>query len=120
MGFFHFPAGLRALPKGLFVAVMALISVLCLMRNAVIQGGIIDLGYPDYLITLLGLGYGAGVVGVVQGISRFVREWSYAGFCFAFGGAVASHIFSGSPVGYVLPSGGLLLFALFVYRLDQT
>ena len=120
MQFLFFPSGLKALPKVLFVAVMVLISVLCLMRNSVIQGGIMDLGYPAYLITLLGLGYGAGMIGIVQGVSSFIREWAYAGLSIAFGGAVASHVFSGSPVTYVVPSAGLLMLCLVVYRLDST
>ncbi|CAN5871619.1 DoxX family protein [soil metagenome] len=49
------------------------------------------LGYPLYLLTILGIWKILGVVAVL--IPRFplVKEWAYTGFFFAMSGAVFSH-----------------------------
>lgn len=56
---------------------------------------IIRLGYPVYLLTLLGIWKILGVVAVL--IPRFplIKEWAYAGFFFVMSGALYSHIVSG-------------------------
>lgn len=56
------------------------------------------LGYPDYLLTILGGWKILGVIAVL--IPRFplVKEWAYAGFFFAMSGAVFSHAARGGSV----------------------
>lgn len=53
------------------------------------------LGYPPYLLTILGVWKILGAIAIV--IPRFPRlkEWAYAGFFFDLSGAAASHAFSG-------------------------
>ena len=53
------------------------------------------LGYPAYLLTILGVWKILGVVAVL--IPRFpvLKEWAYAGFFFAMSGAVFSHLANG-------------------------
>lgn len=72
---------------------------------------ITQLGYPVYLLTILGVWKILGVVTVL--IPKFPRlkEWAYAGFFFAMSGAAISHIVSGEPVK-IFPS--LLLLILTV------
>jgi uncharacterized membrane protein YphA (DoxX/SURF4 family) len=74
--------------------------------------GIKYLGYPVYLLTILGVWKILGVVAVL--IPKFPRlkEWAYAGFFFVMSGAIFSHIASGSPVKEIFPS--LLLLILTV------
>jgi uncharacterized membrane protein YphA (DoxX/SURF4 family) len=69
-----------------------------------------QLGYPIYLLTILGVWKILGVAAVL--IPRFplVKEWAYAGFFFAMSGATISHISVGHPVNEMLPS--LLLLVL--------
>jgi uncharacterized membrane protein len=55
-----------------------------------------SLGYPVYLLTLLGTWKMLGVVAVLIPKFPVVKEWAYAGFFFAMSGAVFSHIASGS------------------------
>src|SRR6266436_2455273 len=79
------------------------------------QGGpdmITHLGYPIYLLTILGVWKILGVVAVL--IPKFPRlkEWAYAGFFFIMSGAIFSHIAVGDPVVELLP--GLLLLVLTV------
>jgi len=55
-----------------------------------------QLGYPAYLLTLLGICKLLGVVTVlVPGFPK-LKEWAYAGFLFNMVGAVYSHLANGS------------------------
>jgi uncharacterized membrane protein YphA (DoxX/SURF4 family) len=74
--------------------------------------GITHLGYPVYLLTILGVWKILGVIAVL--IPRFplLKEWAYAGFFFAMSGAVFSHIAIGDPIKEIFPS--LLLLILTV------
>ena len=54
--------------------------------------GIVSLGYPVYLLTILGLWKVlAGAALLAPGLPR-VKEWAYAGLFFVFTGAAASHL----------------------------
>ena len=55
------------------------------------------LGYPDYLLTLLGTWKMLGVIAVLVTKFPLVKEWAYAGFFFAMSGAIFSHIANGDP-----------------------
>ena len=56
------------------------------------------LGYPVYLLTILGVWKLLGVVAVLIPKFPLVKEWVYAGFFFAMTGAIVSHIASGSSM----------------------
>jgi uncharacterized membrane protein YphA (DoxX/SURF4 family) len=61
-----------------------------------------ELGYPPYLLKILGVWKILGAVAaVVPGLPR-VKEWMYAGFFFELSGAAASHALAGHPVGKIL------------------
>jgi DoxX-like family len=51
-----------------------------------------QLGYPIYLLTILGVWKIAGVVAVLIPKFPLLKEWAYAGFFFAMSGAVFSHL----------------------------
>ena len=55
------------------------------------------LGYPFYILTLLGIWKMLGVITVLIPKFPLLKEWAYAGFFFAMSGAVFSHFASGSP-----------------------
>ena len=79
------------------------------------QGGadsIIHLGYPIYLLTILGVWKILGVVAVLIPKLPLLKEWAYAGFFFCMSGAAISHIAAGHSLGMILPP--LLLLALTV------
>ena len=113
------PRGLKMLPKILFTALMLFISIVCLMQNQIIIEGMTRLGYPVYMITLLGIGYGLGAMGIWQGVYPVMREWAYAGYTFAFLGSLASHFMYGNPPVYYINSTILLVLCLAAYRLDS-
>src|SRR5262245_40304816 len=53
---------------------------------------IIQMGYPVYFLTLLGIWKILGVIAVLIPKFPLLKEWAYAGFFFAMSGAVFSHI----------------------------
>ena len=68
-----------------------------------------QLGYPNYLLSILGAWKILGVVAVLVPRAPLVKEWAYAGFFFAMSGAAVSHIAMGQPVYEVMPSMVLLI-----------
>lgn len=50
------------------------------------------LGYPRYLLTILGIWKILGVIAVLIPKFALVKEWAYAGFFFIMTGAVFSHV----------------------------
>ena len=79
------------------------------------QGGvdmITHLGYPVYLLTILGICKILGVVALLIPKSPLLKEWAYAGFFFLMSGAIFSHIASADPISEIFPA--LLLLILTV------
>jgi len=79
------------------------------------QGGVdmmTHLGYPVYMLTLLGIGKLLGVIAVLIPKFPLLKEWAYAGFFFIMSGAIFSHIASGDAINAIFPS--LLLLILTV------
>lgn len=70
------------------------------------------LGYPVYLLTILGVWKLLGVIGVLIPKFALLKEWAYAGFFFAMSGAIISHIAVGDAVTQIFPP--LLLLVLTV------
>jgi hypothetical protein len=62
------------------------------LRLQPFRGIATHLGYPLYLMTMLGVCYvSAGVVLLAPRLPR-LKEWAYAGLTFNYTGAMASHI----------------------------
>jgi uncharacterized membrane protein YphA (DoxX/SURF4 family) len=79
------------------------------------QGGadmITHLGYPIYLLTILGIWKILGVIAVLIPKFPLLKEWAYAGFFFVMTGAIFSHIASGDSINEIFPA--LLLLILTV------
>jgi len=70
------------------------------------------LGYPGYVLTILGIWKVLGVIAVLIPKFPVVKEWAYAGFFFAMSGAIFSHIAAGNAVAEIFPA--LLLLVLTV------
>jgi len=68
-----------------------------------------SLGYPAYLLSILGAWKLAGVIVILLPKLSLLKEWAYAGFTFAMSGAAISHILCLHPITEVLPS--LILLA---------
>ena len=61
----------------------------------------IALGYPLYLMKILGIAKIFGGIAILTGKLPRLKEWAYAGFSFDFLGATASHLITGD-VAYAL------------------
>ncbi|MFM9905175.1 MAG: DoxX family protein [Pyrinomonadaceae bacterium] len=70
------------------------------------------LGYPTYLLTMLGIWKLMGVVAVLVPRYPLLKEWAYAGFFFAMSGAAISHMIIGDPIGEIFPSVLLLILTV--------
>jgi uncharacterized membrane protein YphA (DoxX/SURF4 family) len=84
------------------------------------QGGagmIEHLGYPAYLLTLLGIWKLLGVVAVLIPKRPLLKEWAYAGFVFLMSGAIFSHVASGDSFFAILPASLLLVLAITSWSL---
>ncbi|WP_295713595.1 DoxX family protein [Mucilaginibacter sp.] len=84
------------------------------------QGGadsIIHLGYPIYLLTILGVWKILGVVTVLIPKLPLLKEWAYAGFFFIMSGAILSHIALGDYVKEIFPSLLLLILTMVSWYL---
>jgi uncharacterized membrane protein YphA (DoxX/SURF4 family) len=71
-----------------------------------------QLGYPAYLLTIIGVWKILGVVAVLMPKFPVLKEWAYAGFVLAMSGAVFSHIASGNSMSELF--GPMLLLILTV------
>lgn len=71
---------------------------------------ITHLGYPVYILTLLGVWKVLGVVTVLMPRFPCLKEWAYAGFFFLMTGAVFSHFANGDAATEFL--GPVLLLIL--------
>jgi len=76
-----------------------------------------ELGYPPYLLKILGVWKILGAAAAVApGLPR-LKEWMYAGFFFELSGAAASHALAGHPVGKVLEPVVFLVFVVASWAL---
>ncbi len=65
--------------------------------------GILHLGFPVYLLTIIGLWKILAVVAILIPGYLLVKEWAYAGLFFLLSGGVVSHFASGDGLLEALP-----------------
>lgn len=82
---------------------------------------ILKLGYPTYMLTLLGIWKILGVIAVLIPKFPLLKEWAYAGFFFMMSGAAYSHIVSNQSINDISPSILLLTltFISWYFRPDD-
>jgi uncharacterized membrane protein YphA (DoxX/SURF4 family) len=71
-----------------------------------------QLGYPMYLLIMIGAWKMLGVIAVLIPRYPLLKEWTYAGFFFVMSGAIVSHIAVGDQVSELFPA--LLLLVLTI------
>jgi hypothetical protein len=79
--------------------------------------GMAALGYPAYLLTLLGIWKLLGVVVLFLPRTAMQKEWAYAGFFFLLTGALFSHIAVGHGAAELFPAGLLLVMLVLSWSL---
>jgi hypothetical protein len=77
------------------------------------------LGYPEYILPLLGVCKLAGVVVILLPNFGNLKEWVYAGFVFLMGGAIFSHLSAGNEPIELLGPVLLLLLSLLSWQLKS-
>ena len=106
---------------GLIVVSQGASGVGDLMQAQPLLDGVKALGYPVYILKILGpfkiLG---AIVLAVPGMLR-LKEWAYAGFFFDFTGAFLSHVYNGDTIDQILPSliATLVLLGSYFLRPDS-
>lgn len=63
--------------------------------------GMVHLGYPAYLLGILGFWKVLGGLAILAPRLPRLKEWAYAGAFFDLSGAAASHFFAGDPAARV-------------------
>lgn len=69
------------------------------------------LGYPEYLMTILGVWKILGVTVILLPGFKLIKEWAYAGLFFTMTGALVSHLILGDGGKAVL---GPLMQSIFI------
>jgi hypothetical protein len=75
------------------------------------------LGYPRYLLVLLGVWKILGVIVLIAPRMPLLKEWAYAGFFFVASGALFSHIAIGDGFMTMLPTAVLLVLTVVSWYL---
>lgn len=92
-------------------------AVVQLMRIPEGVEGVTHLGYPAYLLTILGIWKILGVVTILAPKFPLVKEWAYAGFFFVTTGAFISHITMDDPLSEIFPSVLLMILTVVSWYL---
>ena len=87
---------------GLFCLLFTFAGTANLLRVEVQREAIEALGYPVYLMTILGVAKLSGVIALLAPRLPVLKEWAYAGFAFDMLGASASHAFVGDSIPSII------------------
>lgn len=104
----------------LFVVTMMVAGVAYLAGASFNVEGITHLGYPVYLLKILGTAKLLGGIAILQGRLQTLKEWAYAGYTFNLLGASASHALFGDPLVKVIVPIMILALVLISYRQWKT
>ena len=66
-----------------------------ILRTKEMEAILVSLGYPIYLMSILGIWKILGVTAILVPRFKLVKEWAYAGFFFVMTGALISHLAAG-------------------------
>ena len=87
-------------------------GVMDLMGAEELVKGVTELGYPVYILKILGPAKLAGAIVLALPKLPRLKEWAYAGFAIDFLGAAASHGLNGDPIDKLFPP--LVIFGLLM------
>ncbi|MFI7669055.1 DoxX family protein [Nocardia sp. NPDC049526] len=96
---------------GLTVFVLASGGIADLLHRGGTAAGMTELGYPTYVMTILGFWKLLGAMALAVPRFPLVKEWAYAGAFFDLTGGFASHIAHHSAANHLIYTG---FFALCV------
>ena len=102
---------------GIFCAALGFGGVMSLTGGGSMREEVTGLGFPEYMLTILGVAKVLGVAALLAPGMPRLKEWAYAGFTFDLLGATASHAFAGDPAGETLKPLVMLGVAAASYAL---
>ena len=102
---------------GLFCLFFTMGGLMHLIRAEQVSEGMRTLGYPAYVMTILGPAKLLGVAALLVSGRPLLKEWAYAGFTFDLLGATASHLFVSDPISEILLPVVLLFVGAASYSL---
>ena len=105
------------LATGLFCLVFAAGGTANLLKAPPQVEAMTILGYPTYMMTILGVFKILGVIALLAPGFPILKEWAYAGFTFDMLGASASHAFVGDPLSATITPLVILAIGVASYRL---
>ncbi|OQP65558.1 hypothetical protein A3860_16495 [Niastella vici] len=83
-----------------------------LSRNEFVRGIFNHLGYPVYLLTIIGIWKIPAFIAILVPRMLLIKEWAYAGLFFVYSGAFASHLAVGDvPAAWIGPLVFMMLTA---------
>ena len=91
---------------------MASTAIVQLLKSKDELANFTNLGYPSYLMTIIGVWKLLGVFAILIPGRLLLKEWAYAGFFFVMSGAVISHLIVGDIISRTFPA--VLLFVLVI------
>jgi len=98
---------------------LAAIGIANLLRVPAIVAGLVHLGYPAYLASILGVWKLLGSAAILSPGQPRLKEWAYAGMFFTLTGAALSHTISGDPMANILVPLVLLAFVMTSWALQS-
>lgn len=101
----------------LFCTAMLMDGIAGLMRVQEGKEGLAHLGYPEYLMSIVGIAKVLGVLAILQTKFKVIKEWAYAGFTINFIGASLSHVFIRDAIGMFFMPLVILAFMFVSYYL---
>jgi hypothetical protein len=81
---------------------------------------ILHLGYPLYVLKILGTAKVLGSLAILWGRFYILKEWAYIGYTFNLMGAAASHAFCGDSAGMILTQLVILVVVVISYKQWKT
>jgi len=81
---------------------MLMAGIVEIMRTPEGQEIMRHLGYPVYILTIIGVGKAVGALSIIQPWFRTLKEWAYAGFTVNMLGAAASRAYAGDSAMLIL------------------
>jgi uncharacterized membrane protein YphA (DoxX/SURF4 family) len=101
----------------LVAAELAVGGVWDLLRIDLVRGVVEHLGYPAYLLIIMGVWKLPGAVALLMPGFPRIKEWAYAGAVITYTSAVASHVTVGDGIGRVAAPTVLLALTLVSWAL---
>jgi hypothetical protein len=105
------------LATGLFCLLFGFGGLAHLFHHQSVASEMAKLGYPPYVMTILGVAKLYGVVALLVPGQPLLKEWAYAGFTFDLLGAIASYLLVGGQASEALRPLGVLLVGAASYLL---